>query len=133
MVRCRPARPAVRLLFQRQRQSLQNPVKITHHILIGEPDCSVAMGTPNVRIPFPVILSSVRVAVDFDDQPFGRAKEIHDTVIKDRLTAELVPCKSATSQLLPKADFRFSHGFAQFGRAFEHSLAMASTTPNPLL
>ena len=92
---------------------LQNPprhrVQFCHRLRVDKPDHSIALRLQPFCTGYIVrFLSSVHVAIDFDDQSGLRAVEIDDEPANRMLAAKLVDAQITPPQNMPL--FRFSAG-----------------------
>jgi hypothetical protein len=74
---------------------------VGHDFPIGEPHRAKSTRLLQRMIAPQVLLAVMRVAVNFDDQSFGRTKEIDDAKANDRLPAKFVSGQTAVAQRHP--------------------------------
>jgi hypothetical protein len=128
-----PVQPALRLFIERDLESHQNSVAISHHLVICKSNDTKAKLAQHPSISPQIHFRIVRIAIDFNGQPFCRTEKVNDTEGDHVLAAEFVPKALPSAKRLPQAFFRFGWIVAHCFCAFEQDFAGDATTPNPLL
>jgi hypothetical protein len=111
----------------------ETPIKIDHHIVIGEAHGPETESSDHSCIACCVSLSVMRIAVDLDNNTARGAEKVDDPPADDSLPPEFEPLEAAAAQCHPEAFFGFGRIIAHFSGAASQRLCRDATTPNPLL
>ena len=99
-------------MLRRLQYRRNNPLQIPHHIVIGEPQHSIAARREPLVAPLVVpkpLLEIVALAVDLDYELVGMCDEIGDVIADWSLTTKAKSREPMRLQVPPQQGFRASH------------------------
>jgi hypothetical protein len=101
---------------------IHHAVEVAPHIARREPQHAKAVSLQNSvsnRVVLGLLVVRVLIAVHFDDQAVGKAREVQEVATKRVLPSERVAAFPQALEPAPKDDFGFAHVVTEFASALD--------------